>query len=194
MKRRTRGQVLVMVVFLIMGILLMFALIVEVGRLTQTHAQLQGVADSAAKAGMMTVADRMVTLAAAQQTKAAESPCTPDAGYGTPAATCTATPPPENVPAWLDDGDRATLVAPPMQTQVAQAVRRQMQRNLPAEHSEVQVKVLYPYHYNPLAKDLHLWVQLQQPMSWLLAPWLGWHGSVRLQAESEQRLPQRGEP
>ena len=187
------GQVLVLVAVFTLVVLVLLALSVEVGRLSQQRHRLQGVADAAAKAGMLVVADQMVTLAAARQTQAAASPCVPDAGYATPGATCTATPPPEVVPAWLTDEDRATLVSPVMRTQVAQAVRIQLARN-GYESGDLMVEVQYPYRYRPEGERLGLLLRLKARLAGLLVHLLGWKQKVPVAAESLQELPQRWEP
>lgn len=191
--RRKSGQVLVLVAVFILAVLVLLALSVEVGRLSQQRHQLQGVADAASKAGMLVVADQMVTLAAARQTQAAGSPCIPDAGYGTPGATCTATPPPEVVPAWLTDEDRATLVSPAMRTQVAQAVQAQLARNGYGP-GDLEVDVQYPYGYRPAGQEVRLFLRLKMRVRGLLAHLLGWQQKVPVGAESQQELPQRWEP
>ncbi len=187
------GQVLVLVVVFVWVVLLLLALSVEVGRLSEERHRLRGVADAAAKGGMLVVADQMVTLAAARQTQAAESPCVPDAGYGTPGATCTATPRPEVVPAWLTDEDRATLVSPPMRTQVAQAVQTQLNRNGYGT-GDLEVEIQYPYHYHPEAEDLRLRLYLRVQLQSLLAHLLGQERFWPVGVESQQELPQRWNP
>jgi len=190
---RPRGQILVLTPILLLTVLLLFALSVEMGRLGQQRHAARGVADAAAKAGMLPVADQMVTLAAARQTQAAAHPCTPDASYGTPVASCTAMPPREIVPAWLTDEDRAVLVAPPMQTQVAQAVQMHLRRN-GVDDSSVIMEVFYPFAYHADDDVVRLRLRLQSKFQILWASWLGWQGAVPLTVESQQELPQRWRP
>ncbi len=188
-----RAQVLVMVAVFLMVVLMLLALSVEMGRLSRERHHLQGVADAAAKAGMLVVADQMVTLAVAQQTQAALNPCVPDAGYGTPGATCTATPPPDIVPAWLNDDDRATLISPAMRTQVAQSVQTQLARNGYGP-GDLEVQVQYPYRYHPADTEVRLFLRLRKEIQGLLAHLLGWNRDLPVSAETQQELPQRWEP
>lgn len=188
-----QAQVLVIVAVFLMVVLLLLALSVETGRISQERHHLRGVADAAAKAGMFVVADQMVTLAAAQQTQAALNPCLPDAGYGTPGASCTATPPPEIVFAWLNDDDRATLVGPSMRTQVAQAVRAHIGRNGYGP-GDLEVQVQYPYRYHPTDTKIRLFLRLKKQIQGLLASLLGWNKDLSLSTETQQELPQRWEP
>ncbi len=117
----------------------------------------------------------MVTLAVARMTAAAGQPaCTPDAGYGTPAASCTATPEPAAIAQWLTDEDRTTLVLPPMQTAAASEAIAYARRNgLGLEPSPAAVWVDYPHDDQPMSLELRLLVRIQHRATILLAGLLG---------------------
>ncbi|NPA72499.1 MAG: hypothetical protein GXO35_06690 [Gammaproteobacteria bacterium] len=182
-------------IFLIASLLLL-ALIVDVGRISIERQSLANAAGSAAKAGLVVVGDQMMTQALAQQTAAADSPCEPDAGYGTPDATCTATPSPADIPAWLSDEDRRRLVSSPMQTQVAAQVQQYAVRNHvgPDDPSISHFEVIYPYMYAPTARDLSIVVRIRRRFKILLFGF--WEGSdtLEIEATSKQSIPQRAEP
>ncbi len=193
MKSKERAQVLIIVAIAMVVLMLLFAVIVDGGRLMIKDHQIGRVADAAAKAGMVVVGDQMVTQAVWRQSEAAmRPPCNPDAGYGTPGASCTATPQPQDIPAWLTDEDRATLVSPAMQTPVAAAVFEYADQNEagPTDLDMCEVTVAYPFDYRLDDKNLHLHVRLHCHVAILLAGTLG-QDQVRISAESEQSLPQR---
>jgi hypothetical protein len=90
---KPHGQVIAIVAFLLMVLLLLLAVAVDGGRLYIERARAARTVQSAADAGIGLVGEEMVTLAVPRQTAAAVKPaCVPDAGFGTPEASCTATP------------------------------------------------------------------------------------------------------
>ncbi len=193
MKSKERAQVLVIVTILLVVLMLLFAVIVDGGHLMIQNHQIGRVADAASKAGMVVVGDRMVTQAVWRQSEAAmRPPCTPDAGYGAPGAACTATPQPQDIPAWLTDEDRAALVSPAMQTPVAAAVLEYAEHNgaAPSSPNMCEVTVTYPFDYQPGDKNLRLRVHLHCHVAILLTGLLG-QDQVGISAEGEQSLPQR---
>jgi hypothetical protein len=133
-------------------------------------------AQAAADAGVAVVAEQIVTLAIPRQTEAAARPaCVPDADYGTPGASCTATPLPARAQHWLTDDDRATLVAPPVQTEAAAEALAYaaVNRADPGEAGVLGVDVEYPYAYRPQDAGLQILVSIHARLSMLLAGLLG---------------------
>jgi len=120
-----------------------------------------------------------VTHAAVWQTQAAALPtCAP----GMP---CTPTPALNDVTGWLTDDDRATLVAPPMKTQVAAEARQYAQLN-----DFASAEVIYPQAYDPDAPVVRVLVTLRRRATILLAGLLEeeW---VDLVEQGLSQIPQR---
>lgn len=170
---------LVVVALLLMVVLLLLAVAVDGGRLMVERTRVRRAAQAAADAGIAVVAEQMVTQAAARQTQAALLPTCAPAGL------CTPTPPLNDVPGWLTDDDRATLVAPPMQTQVAAEAEDYAQRN-----EFPQAEVTYPESYDPGAPAVRILVTLRRHATILLAGLLGeeW---VDLAGQGLSQVPQR---
>lgn len=176
---KPRGQMLVAIALLLMVVLMLLAVAVDGGRLVVERARLRRSAQAAADAGIGLVAEQMVTQAAARQTQAALLPTC------APAGPCTPTPAINEVPGWLTDDDRATLVAPPMQTQVAAEAMDYAQRN---EFPDAEVR--YPESYDPGAPAVRILVTLRRRTTILLAGLLGeeW---VDLAEQGLSQVPQR---
>lgn len=176
---KPRGQMLIVVAILLMVVLIILAVAVDGGRLLAERARLRRAAQAAADAGIGLVAEAMVTQAAARQTQAAALPTC------APAGPCTPTPALNDVPGWLTDEDRAALVAPPMQTQVAaEAVQYAQYNGFP------QAEVSYPQTYDPAAPVVRIQVTLRRRATILLAGLLReeW---VDLIAPGLSQVPQR---
>jgi hypothetical protein len=135
----------------------------------------------------------MVTQAGPRQTEAAARPaCVPDAGYGTPGASCTATPQPERAEQWLTDEDRATLVAPAMQTQAAAEAFAYAAANRAATANPgvLDVQIDYPFGYQPSDAGLQVRVSILARLTYLLAGLLG-DDEVDVGVEVISEIPQR---
>ena len=176
---KPHGQILVVIALLMMVVLMLLAVAVDGGRLMIERTRLRRAAQAAADAGIGVVAEQMVIQAAARQTQAALLPTC------APAGPCTPTPAINNVPGWLTDEDRATLVAPPMQTQVASEAKQYAQRN---EFAEAEVG--YPESYDPASPVVRIMVALRRRATILLAGLLGeeW---VDLVEQGLSQVPQR---
>jgi hypothetical protein len=187
------GQIVVVIAVLIPIVLLMLAVAVDAGRLYIERARLRRAAQAGVDAGLGWVAEQMVTLAVPRQTAAAErTPCTPDAGFGTPNATCTGTPPPDDIPCWLTDEDRAFLVSPPMR-ETAQAVARHYasQNDLDASDETIQeLTVDYPYLYDPNGETLRMQFAAKRLVTMLLAGLLG-RETIEVPVEVMAEIPLR---
>lgn len=176
---RRRGQTLIIVAILLMVVLMILAVAVDGGRLLIERARLRRSAQAAADAGIGLVAEAMVTQAAARQTQAASLPTCASAGP------CTPTPLLSDVPGWLTDDDRATLVAPPMQTRVAAEAKDYAQRN-----EFPQAEISYPADYDPGGPVVRILVTLRRRATILLAGLLGKEWVV-LDEQALSQVPQR---
>jgi len=176
---KPRGQMLVVIALLLMVLLMLLAVAVDGGRLVVERTRLRRSAQAAADAGIGLVAEQMVTQAAARQTQAALLPTC------APAGPCSPTPAINDVPGWLTDDDRATLVAPPMQTQVAAEAMDYAQRN---ESPEAEIR--YPDSYDPGAPEVRVLVTLRRRATILLAGLLGQEW-VDLAEQGLSQVPQR---
>ncbi len=174
-----RGQMLIVIAILLAVMLMLLAMAVDGGRLMIERTRLRRSAQAAADAGIAIVAEQMVTQVAIRQAQAALlptcavlQPCTPAPAWN-------------DVPAWLTDDDRATLVAPPVRTAVASEVEHYATLNgaSPAEAA-------YPHDYDPRAASVRILVTLRRRASVLLAGLLGeeW---VDLDGQGSSQIPQR---
>jgi len=187
------GQIIVIVAILLMVALLFLAVAVDVGRLFVERSRLERAAQAAADAGIGVVAERMATQAGPRQTEAAaRAPCVPDAGYGTPGASCTSTPQPAHAEHWLTDDDRATLTAPEMQTEaVAEAMAyAAANRAATADPGVIDLDVDYPNDYRPSDPGVQMRVSVLARLSFLLAGLLG-EDEVDVNVEAISEIPQR---
>jgi uncharacterized membrane protein len=176
---KPRGQMLIVVAILLAIVLMLLAVAVDGGRLMIERTRLRRSAQASADAGIGLVAEHMVTHAAVRQTQAAALPtCAP----GMP---CTPTPALNDVTGWLTDDDRATLVAPPMKTQVAAEARQYAQLN-----DFASAEVIYPQDYDPDAPVVRVLVTLRRRATILLAGLLEeeW---VDLVEQGLSQIPQR---
>lgn len=190
---KARGQVAVIVAVLLMVLLLLLAVAVDGGRLYIERARAARAAQAAADAGIGLAGEAMVTLAVPRQTQAAAQPaCVSDAGYGTPQASCTATPFPGEVHYWLTDDDRATLVGPEMQTAVAAEALDYAGRNglTEADPDTLSLTVVYPRDYDPDGPALQLLVSVKRRATILLSGLLRLD-SITLESHGLSELPQR---
>ncbi len=187
-----RGQILIVIAILLMVGLTLLAVAVDAGRLMIERTRLERSAQSAADAGLGWVAEQMVTLVVPRLTAAAgQPPCAPDAGYGTPSASCTATPEPAAIARWLTDEDRATLVSPPIRTSaVSEALGYATRNGVGLESPPAAVQIDYPHDYAPAGSKLRLLVRVQRRASILLAGLLG-REFVDLVGEGQSELPLR---
>ena len=190
---RQKGQIIVIVAFLIMVGLFLLALLADGGRLYLLRTRSQRSAQAAADAGMGLVAEQMVTLAVPRQTQAAGlSPCTPDGDFGDTGATCTATPEPAEIAHWLTDEDRQAMVEPEVQSTVEALALDYANRNefSSSDPSVLELQADYPYMYQLEAENIRLRVIIRKRAVVLLAGLLG-QEFVDVPAEAISELPQR---
>ena len=190
---RQHGQVLVIVAVAFMVCLFLLAVAVDAGRLYIERDALDRSAQAAADAGIGWVSDQMVGQAAIRQTEAAmRQPCVPDGDFGTTGGTCTATPQPADVPHWLTDEDRATLVSPDYRSTVEAVAADYARRNgIVASSPGVQsLDFEYPYNYSAKAPTLQFMVRIRRRVVILLAGLLG-KTSADVPGQGLSELPQR---
>jgi hypothetical protein len=187
---RTRGQILIIVAFLIPIALVLLAVAADGGRIFIERGRVQRAAQSGADAGISVVAEQMVTLAVARQTVFASTPSP------TGLASMTATPPPSDVQAWLTDEDRATLVAPDIQSAAAAEARQYASRNgySMGDPQTLSVEITFPQPgYDPYDNSLDtlsLFVKIRRRTTVLLAGLLG-DALIDLESEAQSEIPQR---
>jgi len=187
---RRNGQILIVVAVLIPVLLLLLAVAVDAGRLFIERGRMKRAAQAAAHAGISVVAEQMVTLAVARQTVMASTPSP------TPPGVMTATPFPGDVPAWLQDEDRATLVSDAVLGIAATEAVEYANRNGfdIANPDTLAIVVTYPQPgYAPGDAGipvLRLLVSIRQRATILLAGLLSdqW---VDLTADGQSEIPQR---
>jgi hypothetical protein len=135
----------------------------------------------------------MVTLAVPRQTEAAsQAACMTDGDFGDAGASCTATPEPQDAPAWLSDDDRAILIHPETVATVVSvslefAARNGLGPSLPPIES---ISVNYPYQYSLEEDTLKLRMQGRRRVPALLRGLLG-SDFADVEAEAMSVLRQR---
>lgn len=187
---KAKGQILIIVAVLIPITLFLLALAVDSGRIFIERGRMQRAAQTGADAGISVVAEQMVTLAVARQTAFASTPSPTSPG------TMTATPLPADVPAWLTGEDRATLVAPEIQSTAAAEARYYASTNGydASDPQTLLVEVTYPQPgYDPYdhgEQTLDLFVKIRRRTTVLLAGLLG-ESIIELECEAQSEIPQR---
>jgi Flp pilus assembly protein TadG len=185
-----RGQVLIVVAFLIPIALLLVAIAVDAGRIFIERSRMQRAAGAAANAGISVVSERIVNLAAARQTLAAP------VGTSTAHPLLTATPPPGDPVAWLTDEDRATLVSPAVRSEAAAEAVRYLEKNgFDVERAaSLEAQIDYPQAgydaYATQITELSMQVQLEQRLVLLLVGLLN-ENWVMLTVDARSQIPQR---
>lgn len=190
--RKQKGQVIVIFSVLLVILLLILALLVDGARLVVTRQELGRAADAAGKAGLVLVGDLMVTQAWEARNEAEPGTSTPTPINGVPDASRTPDPPEEDLFQWLDDSDRLTLVAPPVQTAVTERVREQAAVNdagLSDPRIEA-VEVEFPYRYHLEDEQIYLLVRIVRRAAVLFGSFAAEEERI-LTGESKQTIPQR---
>jgi hypothetical protein len=192
MRLREEGQVVIIVAVAMMVILLLLALIIDGARLMVEGQELNRAADAAGKAGLIIVGDRMVTQVVAAQTAAASITPLPTIPGSTPGPTVTPTPDPDEFYRWLNDSDRLTLVAPPMQTLVATQVIGSADENGfgLSNPAVTDLTISYPDGYHLADPDIQIQVQIERSVAVIFGKILNFNQGV-LSGLSRQKIPQR---
>ena len=192
MTTREEGQIVVIVAVAMMVILLILALIIDGARLMVEGQELNRAADAAGKAGLIIVGDRMVTQVVAAQTASASITVLPTATGSTPGPTLTPTPDSDDFYSWMDDGDRSTLVSPPMQTLVATHVLGSAEENGLGFNNPVvtSLEISYPDGYHPTDQDIQIQVRIERTVAVIFGKILNFNQGV-LSGLTRQKIPQR---
>ena len=185
MKKDPSAQIVVILAVLLMVFLIILAFLMDVSRLMIEKQHVIRAADSAGKAGLLVVADEMVTqIASASQQTSASS--------GTPPTTGTGTPEPNSQLTLLSEDCRRTLVADPMRTEVAGQVREVIEANDLDRYSreDYSLEILYPAEFQPDGKYLEIVVSIRKNVELLFSQvWEINKGEINV--ESRQRIPWR---
>lgn len=192
MRKQEKAQVIVIAGILLMVLLLILAVILDGSRLMIEKQTLERAADSSGKAGLIPVADRMVTQVVAAQTAAATQIGMPAGPTWTPGPTSTETPAPSDFYGWLDDHHRNTLVAPPMRTAVAShALAHAEQNGVGLSNPDIlQVEVNYPYQYHAGDRVIRIHLLIRRKVRIVFGSLLGMDEG-EISGETKQSLPQR---
>jgi hypothetical protein len=191
-KVNEKGQVIVIVAVLLIVVLLFLAVIIDGARLMVEQQELNRAADAAGKAGLIVVGDQMVTQVVSAQTAAASITLTATPAGSTPGPTLTSTPEGDDFYTWLTGDHRKTLVAPPMQTQVATHVFGSADENgLGLSNPAVTgLDISYPDAYLPGGKNIQLTVRINRVVAVLFGSILNLEEGV-LSGTTKQSIPQR---
>ena len=187
---RNKGQIIVMIAILLPVVLVLLALSIDAGRLFIERDRLTRAAQGAADAGISVVAERMVTQVVLRQTTVAGI-----AGL-LPTSVTTPTPPLSDLPAWLTEEDRITLVSPINQTAAASEALTYMDLNgYPEDDPAIRsIQITYPqpgYRVDDHEiTTLRMSVGIRRATAILLAGLLH-RSSAILEAEAHSSIPQR---
>lgn len=164
MKVPEKGQIAILSAVCLTSLLFLLAVLIDGGHLLVERHNLTRAADAAAKAGLIVVGDFMVTQVVEAKTTAAAltSPQAPLPQTSSPSRT--PSPMPDGFQDWLTDDHRTTLVAPAMQTLVAEGVLDAARANRCGleDPGILTVEVRYPDRYDPEAPDLELLVRIEK--------------------------------
>jgi hypothetical protein len=180
-----RAQIVVILAVLLVVFLLIFAFLLDGSRLMIQKQKIFRAADSAGKAGLLIVADKMVTqiASASQQTPASS---------GTPPITGTGTPEPNSQLTLLSEDCRRTLVADPMRTEVAGQVLEVIESNEMDRFStgDDSLEILFPADDRLDGEYLEIIVRVKKNVDLLFSQvWEIDRGVINV--ESRQRIPWR---
>lgn len=178
---KSRGQILIILAFLIPIGLLIIAVAIDVGRLYRERAQAERAAQSAANAGVSALAEELATLAVARYQEAVSTPsATPDPAItAEPTQIATPTPPIQELTGWLRDDDRAALAWDPIRSRVIEVAEDYASLNdLDPERENIQaLEITYPQTgFDPYDQDhttLRLSVRVRGRSLMLLAGLVG---------------------
>jgi type II secretory pathway pseudopilin PulG len=186
-----RGQVIIIVGFLLVVILLLFAVLIDGARLFVEQQEINRALDAAGKAALIVVGDHMVTQVVEAQTAAASITPSATPSGGIPGPTPTETPAADDLYAWLTDEHRQTLVAPPMQTVVATHVLGSLGENsLGLDNPNViDIGISYPDNYHPDDQTLGIRLDLDRRVVIIFGKILNLNQGV-LSGSSKQTIPQ----
>jgi len=185
MKVDQRAQIVVILAVLLVIFLLILAFLLDVSRLMIQKQTIFRAADSAGKAGLLVVADEMVTQIGFASKQTAEI-------SGTLPAVETGTPEPNQHLDLLDDDCRQTLIADPMRTKVAGEVLEIIESNELDQYSTGvdSLEILFPAEDRLDGKYVEIIVRVKEKVDLLFSQfWPIDKGHINV--ESRQRIPWR---
>ena len=159
-----KGQVIIIVAFLLVAVLIVLALIIDGSRFMLEQQELDRAADAAGKAGMIIVGDQMVTQVAGVQTAAARITLAATSVGSSPGPTLTPTPAADEFFSWINEDHKKTLVAPPMQTLVAAHVLGSAEENGfgLSNPAVTGLEISYPNEYHPGDRSIQISVRINR--------------------------------
>jgi hypothetical protein len=192
MRKPESGQVIVVVAVLLVVVLLFLALIIDGSRLMVEQSELNRAADAAGKAGLIVVGDTMVTQVVSHQTALASVTLTSTPEGATPGPSLTPTPQSDEFFAWINDDHRMTLVAPPLQTMVATAVRGSLEDNSLGLSNPVvtNLEISFPDDYDPEGQAIQVYVKVDRVVAIMFGNLFELEEG-ELSGTSKQSIPQR---
>jgi hypothetical protein len=187
-----RGQVMVVVAVLLVVLLLFLAVLIDGARLLVEQQEVNRGLDAAGKAGLILVGDMMVTQVVSAQTAAASITPTATISGSTPGPTPSPTPQPDDLYGWLTDAHRQTLVAPPLQTLVANQVLGSLGENgLGLDNPDlISIDICYPADYHPGDNDIQIVLHLDRRVVIIFGEFLNLNQGV-ISGSTKQTIPQR---
>ena len=187
-----RGQIIIIEGVLLVVLLLFLAVLIDGARLLVEQQEINRSLDAAGKAGLIVVGDQMLTQVVSAQTAAASITPTATLSGNTPGPTPTATPPADDLYAWLTNDHRQTLVAPPLQTLVATHVLGSLVENGLGYNNPnvIDIAVSYPDSYHPGDQKLQILVDLDRRVVIIFGKILNLNEGV-LSGRTKQTIPQR---
>ncbi len=192
MRKNEKGQVIIIVAVLLVVVLTILAVIIDGARLMVEQQEINRAADAAGKAGLIIVGDKMVTQVVAAQTAAAGITLTATPVGSTPGPSLTPTPAADDFFSWINDDHRKTLVAPPMQTQVATHVLGSVEENDHGLSNPVitGLEITYPDHYLMGDQNIQIAVRIDRVVAVIFGSLFNLDEGV-LSGNTKQNIPQR---
>ena len=179
------------VAVLFVVVLSITAVLIDSSRLVIEKQELNRASAAGGKSGMIYVGNLMVTQAgeAFQSTAQAQETNTPGSPSPTAAPGGTDRP---RVETYLSDQDRAHLISPPVRTQVAWEVKKQIELNGFEEGKGgiMEIEVIYPFEYWLEKEELEIYIRISKRVSVMFSGFLQ-TGSGVIKGASRQSIPQR---
>ena len=191
--KKQRGQILIIIAVLFIAVLSITAILIDSSRLLIEKQELNRASAAGGKSGMIYVGNLMVTQAgeAFQSTVQARVTSTPGSLLPSPTAAPGGTDRPR-VEDYLSDQDRAHLISPPVRTQVASEVKKQIQLNGFEEGKGgiMEIEVIYPFEYWLEKEELEIFIRISKRVSVMFSGFLEPDSGV-IKGESRQSIPHR---
>jgi hypothetical protein len=162
MNRLERSQVIIIVAFLFMILFLLIAIVIDGSLMLIQRQELLRLASSAGKAGLLEVGNQIMTQASIDQIIKQELELTSEAFISSNQLGTLA--PQDKTPSIRNTQNyQATLISPPIQTQVASSAQEFIDDYLllKPQLGYVSETIIYPYQDLSDKSDLEIWVQIR---------------------------------